>query len=48
MQVNQACDSIIYRSAMNPKIQRNFEIFSPCDFILLRSPSYGGQVAAWR
>jgi hypothetical protein len=33
MQVNQAGDSIIYRSAMNPKIQRNFEVFSPCDFI---------------
>ncbi len=25
--------SIIYRSGMNPKIQRNFEVFSPCDFI---------------
>ncbi len=25
--------SIIYRSGLNPKIQRNFEIFSPCDFI---------------
>ena len=33
MQVNQAGDSIIYRSAMNPKIQRNFEVFTPCDFI---------------
>ena len=33
MQVNQAGDSIIYRSAMNPKIQRNFEVFNPCDFI---------------
>jgi len=26
-------DSIIYRSGMNPKIQRNFEVFNPCDFI---------------
>ena len=25
--------SVLYRSAMNPKIQRNFEVFSPCDFI---------------
>jgi len=25
--------SIIYHSGMNPKIQRNFEIFSPCEFI---------------
>jgi hypothetical protein len=33
MQVNQAGDSIIYRSAMNPKIQRNLEVFTPCDFI---------------
>jgi Zn finger protein HypA/HybF involved in hydrogenase expression len=33
MQANQPGDSIIYRSAMNPKIQRNFEVFSPCDFI---------------
>jgi len=25
--------SIIYHSGMNPKIQRNFEVFSPCEFI---------------
>jgi len=25
--------SIIYRSGLNPKIQRNFEVFTPCDFI---------------
>ena len=25
--------SIIYRSGMNSKIQRNFEIFTPCGFI---------------
>ena len=25
--------SIIYRSELNPKIQRNFEVFTPCDFI---------------
>ena len=24
---------IIYRSELNPKIQRNFEVFTPCDFI---------------
>jgi hypothetical protein len=33
MQITQPGDSIIYRSAMNPKIQRNFEVFTPCDFI---------------
>jgi hypothetical protein len=33
MQPNSYGDSIIYRSGMNPKIQRNFEVFSPCDFI---------------
>jgi len=33
MQPNRSGDSIIYRSGMNPKIQRNFEVFSPCDFI---------------
>jgi len=33
MQVNQAGDSIIYRSGMNEKIHRNFEVFTPCDFI---------------
>ena len=25
--------AVIYRSGMNPKIQRNFQIFTPCDFI---------------
>jgi Zn finger protein HypA/HybF involved in hydrogenase expression len=25
--------TIIYRSGMNPKIKRNFQVFSPCDFI---------------
>ncbi|MCX6970000.1 MAG: transposase [Verrucomicrobia bacterium] len=33
MQPNSSGDSIIYRSGMNPKISRNFEVFSPCDFI---------------
>ena len=33
MQVNPSGDSIIYRSGMNEKIHRNFEVFSPCDFI---------------
>jgi len=33
MQPSISGDSIIYRSGMNPKIQRNFEVFSPCDFI---------------
>jgi hypothetical protein len=33
MQPNSSGDSIIYRSGMNPKIWRNFEVFSPCDFI---------------
>jgi hypothetical protein len=25
--------SIIYHSGLNPKIQRNFEVFTPCEFI---------------
>ena len=25
--------SVIYRPGLNPKVQRNFEVFSPCDFI---------------
>lgn len=33
MEVKQPGGPIIYRSAMNPKIQRNFEVFTPCDFI---------------
>ena len=38
MQVNEPdCrgldGSVIYRSAMNVKIQRNFEVFTPSDFI---------------
>jgi hypothetical protein len=33
MQPNSSGHSIIYRSGMNPKIQCNFEVFSPCDFI---------------
>jgi len=33
MQVNEQGDSIVYRSGMNPKIRRNFEVFDPCDFI---------------
>ena len=33
MEVKQPGGPIIYRSGMNEKIHRNFEIFSPCDFI---------------
>jgi hypothetical protein len=33
MQVNQPGGPVIYRSGMNEKIHRNFEVFSPCDFI---------------
>ena len=32
-------DSIIYRYGINPKIGRNFEVFSPCDFIVRITPS---------
>ena len=34
MQSNSSGHSISCRSGMNPKIQRNFEVFSPCDFIV--------------
>jgi hypothetical protein len=33
MQPNRFGHSITYRSGMKPKIQRNFEVFSPTDFI---------------
>ena len=33
MQVNATGGTIIYRSEINPTIQRNFEVFTPCDFI---------------
>ena len=33
MQVNRSGDSILYRSGMNPKIKRNFQVFSACDFV---------------
>jgi hypothetical protein len=33
MQVSQPGGPVIYRSGMNEKIHRNFEVFSPCDFI---------------
>jgi hypothetical protein len=33
MQVKERGGAIIYRSGQNPKIQRNFEVFTPCDFI---------------
>jgi hypothetical protein len=38
MQPNSSGHSIIYRSGLNPKIQRNFEVSSPCDFIV-RQPA---------
>ncbi|MDP8274896.1 MAG: transposase [Candidatus Euphemobacter frigidus] len=33
MRVTDPGGSIVYRSEMNPKIKRNFEVFSPTDFI---------------
>ena len=33
MQVNRSGDSILYRSGMNAKIKRNFQVFSACDLI---------------
>lgn len=33
MQVMERVGAIIYRSGHNPKIQRNFEVFTPCGFI---------------
>ena len=38
--------TVIYRSRMHAKTNRNFEIFSAEEFILLRSASFEGQVAA--
>jgi hypothetical protein len=39
MQVNRSGDSILYRSEMNAKIKRNFQVFSACDFIAAARPS---------
>jgi hypothetical protein len=33
MHPNDTGDAIIYRSGLNPKIRRNFQVFEPCDFI---------------
>ena len=33
MQVNRSSDSILYRSGMDPKMKRNFPVFTACDFI---------------
>jgi hypothetical protein len=33
MHPNATGESIIYRSGLNPKIRRNFQVFEPCDFI---------------
>ena len=33
MQVNRSGDLILYRSGMNAKINRNFQVFTACDFI---------------
>jgi hypothetical protein len=30
--------SVLYRSRLNPKIRRNFEVFTPCDFIVRTGP----------
>jgi hypothetical protein len=38
MQPNSFGRSIICWSRLNPKIQRNFEVFSPCDFFA-RTPA---------
>ena len=39
MQPNSSGDSIIYRSGMNPKIGRNFEVFSPCELTFVQAVS---------
>jgi len=33
MQFNRPNGNVIYRSAMNERLHRNFEVFSPCEFI---------------
>ncbi len=33
MQANRSGDSFLYRSGMNAKIKRNFQVFTACDFI---------------
>ena len=33
VQVNRSGDWILYRSGMNAKIKRNFQVFTACDFV---------------
>ncbi len=50
MQVNQPGGPIIYRSGMNEKIHRNFDVFSPCDFIAAITqhiPDQGAQMVRY-
>ena len=40
-------DTVIYRSRLNPKINRNFEVFEPADFLAVLSqhiPDRGAQM----
>ncbi len=37
MMLKSPTDTIIYRSKLNPKIHRNFEIFDPVDFLAVPS-----------
>ena len=46
MHFEPGAGSVIYRSRMSAKQGVNFVALSPTDFILLRSTSFGGQVAA--
>jgi len=33
MTMESPTDTLIYRSKLNPKINRNFEVFTPTDFL---------------
>jgi hypothetical protein len=35
-------DTVVYRSRLNPKINRNFEVFEPVDFPAVRLPPARG------
>ena len=45
------CDTVIYRSRPNPKINRNFEVFDPVDFLAVLSqhiPDKGAQMIRYQ
>lgn len=50
MTLESPADTVIYRSRLNPKINRNFEVFTPTDFlaaITQHTPDKGAQMVRY-